>query len=172
MEYQKIRNFLDNISNQLSKFKTKNWVEINDKSRGTCNTNSQIKFKTTMLKSSLCDYNDVFILVTGTITVPNTAVADADANNVNKKLIFKNCAPFINYISEIKNAQTDNAKDIDIVIPMYNLIEDSANYCKESGSLWQYYRDIPAVEANATDSFNFVAKITVRLEIMEQNKLK
>ena len=67
---------------------------MNDGSRGAYNTNCQIKFKTTMLKSSLCDYNDLYILVKGTTTVNNTAAADADANNVNKKVIFKNCAPF------------------------------------------------------------------------------
>ena len=75
-----------------------------------------------MLKSNLCDYSDAYIPVKGTITVPNTAVADADANNVNTKVIFKNCAPFINCISEINNTQVDNAKDIDIVMPIYNLV--------------------------------------------------
>ena len=136
MEYQKIINLLDNTSNQPSKFRTKIWVEINDEPRGTCNTNSQIKFKTTMLKSSLCDYSDAYILVKGTITVNNTAAADADANNTNKKVIFKNCAPFINCIREINNTQVDNAKEIDIVICMYNLIEYSENYLKTYRSLW------------------------------------
>ena len=70
-----------------------------------------------MLKSSLCDYGDAYILVKGTITVNNTAAADADANKTNKKLIFKNCAPFTNCISEINNTQVDNAKDLDIVMP-------------------------------------------------------
>ena len=119
---------LDNTSNQPSKFKTKNWIEINDESRGTENINSHIKLKTTMIKSILCDYSDAYILVKGTITVPNTAAGDADANTVCKKVIFKNCAPFINCISEINNIQVDNAKDIDIVMPMYNLIEYSDNY--------------------------------------------
>ena len=63
MEYQKIANLIDDASNQPSKFKTKNWIEINDESRGTYNVNSQIKFKTTMLKSSLCDYSDAYIFV-------------------------------------------------------------------------------------------------------------
>ena len=63
MEYQKVTNLIDYASNQPSKFKRKNWVEISDDSRGTCNVNSQIKFKTTMLKSSLCDYSDhIFLL--------------------------------------------------------------------------------------------------------------
>ena len=71
MEYQKIINLLDNILNQLSKFKTKNWIDINDQSRAVYNNNSDIRFKTTMLKPSLCDYSDAYILVKGTITVAN-----------------------------------------------------------------------------------------------------
>ena len=101
--------------------------------------------------------------------VPNTAAAGADANNTNKRLIFKTCAPFINCISQINKTQLDNAKDIDIEMPMYNVIEYSDNYSKTSGSLWQHYKDIPVVNngniaqfngANATDPFNFQAKIT------------
>ena len=130
MEYQKIANLIDDASNQPSKFRTKNWVEINDESRATYNVNSQIKFKTTMLKSSLCDYSDAYILVRGTITVHNTAAADADANNTNKKVILTSCAPLTNCISEINNAQVDNTKDNDIVISMYNLIEYSDDYSK------------------------------------------
>ena len=118
-----------------------------------------------MLKPSLCDYSDAYILVKGTITVNNTAAADADANNTNKKVIFKNCAPFTNCISEINDTQADNANDIDIVMPIYNLKEYSNNYAKTSGSLWQYCKDIRAVDNNnaivnftknnLTDSFNF-----------------
>ena len=170
MEYQKIANLIDdNTLNQPSKFRTRNWIEINDESRGAYNVNSQTKFKTTILKSSLCDYSDAYILVKGTITVNNTAAAGAAANNTNKKVIFKNCAPFTNCISEINNTQIDIAKDIDIVMPMYNLIEYSDNYAKTTGSLWQYCKDIPARNANGeiivfganntTDSFKFKAKI-------------
>ena len=170
MEYQKIANLIDeNTLNQPSKFRTRNWIEINDESRGAYNVNSQIKFKTTMLKSSLCDYSDAYILVKGTISVNNTAAQGAAANNTNKKVIFKNCAPFTNCISEINNTQIDNAKDIDIVMPMYNLIEYSDNYVKTTGSLWQYCKDIPARNANdeiiifsednTTDLFKFKAKI-------------
>ena len=125
-----------------------------------------------MLKSSLCDYSDAYILVKGTITVNNTAAEGAAANNRNKKVIFKNCAPFTNCISEINNTQIDNTKDIDTVMPMYNLIEYSDNYAKTTGNLWQYCKDIPARDANniiekftgnnTTDSFNFKAKITGR----------
>ena len=170
MEYQKKANLIDdNTLNQPSKFRTRNWIEINDESRGAYNVNSQIKFKTTMLKSSLCDYSDAYILVKGTITANNTAAQGAAANNTKKK-IFKNCAPFTNCVSEINNTQVDNAKDIDIVMPMYNLIEYSDNYEKTTGSLWQYCKDIPARNANneivifsednTTDSFKFKAKIT------------
>ena len=127
-----------------------------------------------MLKSSLCDYSDAYILVKGTITVNNTAAQGAAANNTNKKVIFKNCAPFTNCISEINNTQIDNAKDIDIAMPMYNLIEYSDNYAKTTGSLWQYCKDIPArnnddeivafAVNNVTGSFNFKAKITGQTE--------
>ena len=122
-----------------------------------------------MLRSSFCDYCDAYILVKGNITVNNTAADGAVANNTNKKVIFKNCAPFTSCISKINNTQIDNAEYIDIVMPMYNLIEYSDNYSKTSGSLWQYCKDIPAVNnrvigdfnvANATDSFNFKTKIT------------
>ena len=87
MEYQKI-NFLDNTSNQASKFKTKKWVKINDGSRGTYNKDNQIRFKTSMLKWSLCDYNDAYILVKGTITVKNKTALDQPSNGA-KKVIFK-----------------------------------------------------------------------------------
>ena len=128
MEYQKITNLLGNAWNQPSKFRTKNWVEISDESRGVYNVNSQINFKTAMLKSSLSDHSDAYILVKGTITAADTSAADAAANNTNKKVIFKNCAPFTKCISEINNIQVDNAEDIYIVMPMYNLIEYSDNY--------------------------------------------
>ena len=94
MEYQKIANLSNDGSNKPSKFRTKNWVEINDDVRGEYFFNKQIRFKTSMLRSSLCDYSDAYILVKGNITVNNTAGDGAAANNTNKKVIFKNCAPF------------------------------------------------------------------------------
>ena len=99
IECQKTINLWGNTPNQPSKFRIKNCVEINDNSHGTYNTNSQIKCKTMMLRSTLCDDSDAYILVSGTITVPNTAVASAAANNANKKVIFENCATFTNSIS-------------------------------------------------------------------------
>ena len=91
---------LNDELNQPSKFRTKNWVEINDDGRGAYSPNKQIRFKTTMLRSSLCDYSNAYVLVKGNITVNNTAGAGAAANNINKKVIFKNCAPFTNCISK------------------------------------------------------------------------
>ena len=116
MEYQKITNLLNDESNKPSKFKTRNWVKINDEARGTYSPNKQIKFKTAMLRSSLYDYSDAYILVKGNITVNNTAADGAAANNTNKKVIFKNCAPFTSCISKINNTQIDNAEYIDIVM--------------------------------------------------------
>ena len=173
MEYQKIANLLDdNRSNQPSKFRTKNWAEINDESRGTYNVNSQIKFKTTMLKSSLCDYSDAYILVKGTITIAAAGddAAARQADERDKGVVFKNCAPFTNCISEINNTQVDNAKDIDIVMPMYNLIECSDNYAKTSGSLWQYYRDEPDDNLANSESFKFKVKITGKTPAADNEK--
>ena len=143
---------------------------IHDESRETYSVNRQNNFKTSMLRSSLCNYSDAYILDKGNISINNTAGAGADANNTNKKVIFKNCAPFTDCISKIDNTQVDNAKGIDIGMPMYNLIEYNDNYSIKSGSLWQYCKDIPPVNdngnivdfngANATDSFNFKTKIT------------
>ena len=116
------------------------------------NTNNDIRSKTTILKSSLCDYNDAYMLFKGAITT--TSAVDNDgtkqADERNKVAIFKNCVPFINCKSEINNTEIDNAQDIDIVISMYNLIEYSDNYLKTSGSLCQYYRD--ETNDNLTDS--------------------
>ena len=134
MEYQKIINLLENTPNQSRKFRTKNWVEVNDESCGTYNVISQIKFKTSILSSSLCDYSDAYILVIATITVPNAAAERAAANN-RKTIIIKIDSPFTNCVSEVNNTQIDNGKDIDIVVPMYNLIEYGDNYSKTSGSL-------------------------------------
>ena len=135
---------LHSASNKPCKFRASDWVEINDDLRGVYSPNKQIRFKKGMLRSILCDYSDAYILVKGNISVSNTAVAAA-AINTNKKVIFKNRAPFTNCISKINKTQIDNAEYIDIVMPMYNLIEYSDNYSKTSGSLWQYCKDIPAI---------------------------
>ena len=92
--------------------KTKNWVKINDESQGIYNKDNQIGFKTSMLRSSLCNYSNAYILVKTTITVAE--VAAAAPNNANKKVILKNCAPFTNCISRINNMQADDAHDTDV----------------------------------------------------------
>ena len=154
MEYDKINNLLlseDNesevskankaneMSEKLSKFVTREYVRVNSLSN-TYNENKSIRFKTPMLKSNLCDYSDAYILVKGTITV--TA---PDANNVrnkrNRPLILKNNAPFVSCITRINGELIEDADDLDIVMPMYNLLEYSKNYKKTIGSLYNYYRD-------------------------------
>ena len=127
MEYQKIPNLLDSTSNQPSKFKAKKWAKINDESRGGYTSG-----KTKMPSSGLCDYADAYILVKGTITIPGVGddTAARRADEINKAVIFKNCAPFTNCISKINDTEIDNAQDFDIVMPMYNLIEYSDNYSK------------------------------------------
>ena len=156
----KIAKFLDSASNQPSKFRKKNWIEINYESK-VVYTGSDIKFKTVMLRSNLCDYADAYILVKGTITI--TGAGDDDAvkrlDEKNKGVIFKNCAPFTKCISRINNIDIRNAQDIDIVMPMYNLTEYSYNCSKTSGSLWQYYKDDP--NDNMTQSELFKSKIII-----------
>ena len=118
-----------------------------------------------MSKSSLCDYSDAYIIVSRTITVAEEA-AGRRSNDI--EVVFKNLVPFTNCISKINNTHIDNAKDIDIVIPMYNLIEYSDNYSKISGSLWRCYRDEPALTdvgsldnlPSNTASFKFKQKVT------------
>ena len=161
MEDQKIANLLESTSDNLSKFRTGNWVEINDESRGDY-ANSDIRFKTTMLRSNLCDYADSYILVKGTITITG-AGANADARNADERdkgVIFKNCAPFTKSITRINNKDIDNAHDIDIVMSMYNLIEYSDNCSKISGSLWHYYKDDPNDNLANSESFKSKVKIT------------
>ena len=153
MEYQ-IANLLDTESNQVSKFRTRNLVEINNESRETY-TKNDIKFKTTMLRSNLCDYADAYILVKVTITITGAGYDDVtkQADERGKSVTFKNCAPFTKCKSRRNNTDIDNAQDIDNVMPMYNLIEYSDNYSKTSGSLWQYYKDDPNDNIENSESF-------------------
>ena len=122
MEYQIIINLLDDTANQPSKFRTRNCVEINDESRGAYNnndgnnSNNNIKFKTSIMKSNLYDYSDAYILFKGTITVEGAAAEGAGVNTTTNKVIFKNCAPFTNSLTKINNTQVDDAQDIDIAI--------------------------------------------------------
>ena len=133
MEYQKIINLLDDTTNEPSRFRTRNWVEINDESRRKYDK-SNIKFKTSMIRSNLWDYSDAYIYAKGTVAVANTARAGLAVNSANYKVILKSCTSSTNCIGEISNTQVDNAHDIVILIHMYNLIEYSNAYLKTSGS--------------------------------------
>ena len=161
MEYQKIINLLYNMPDQPSKFRTKNQVEINDESKELYTTGSDIKFRTTVLRSSLCDYADEYILQT-TITV--TGAGDNDAakwlDERNKGVIFKNCASFTKCISRRNGTEIDNAQDVDIIMPMYNMIEYSDSYSKTSGSLWQYYKKYPNDNITQSELFKYKIKVT------------
>ena len=141
MEYNKINNLLDSESENLSKFVTRQYVKVNSLS-STNNENKSIRFKTPMLRSDLCDYSDAYISVKGTITV--NGVVNGVENEIlrrNGPLILKNDAPFVSCMTKINNEFIEDADDLDIVMPMYNLLEYSKNYRKSIGSLCNYYRD-------------------------------
>ena len=122
MEYKKMINLLDDTLNQPSKFRTKKWIEINYQSKGVYNTISEVRFKTTMLKSSLCDYGDACILVKGTIIIVGAGddAASRQADERKKGVISKNCVPFLNCKSEINNTEIEHVKYSDTVMPMYD----------------------------------------------------
>ena len=113
-----------------------------------------------MLRSNLCDYADAYIFVKGAITITGSG-ADAAARLADERekgVTFKNCAPFTKCISRINNTDIDTAQDIYIVMPMYNLIEYSDNYSKTSGNLWQYYKDEPNDNLADSESFKYKVK--------------
>ena len=130
MEYQKITNLLGNTSDEVPRFITKPWIEVHDQSGGTYKTNKQIRFKTSMLRLDLCDFGDAYIVAKG-----NIPGANPNNNAYDKKLALKNNAPFLCCISKINNTLIDNAEDLDIVIPMYNLLKYSKNYRKNK---WEF----------------------------------
>ena len=152
MESQKIVNFLDTTSDNkdLLRFVTKKWIEVYDQSQKNYDVNKEIRIKTSMLRSDLCDFSDAYIVVKGNITVtkktftandfeaPNNTVANANATNTandnefgENKLVLQNNAPFINCVSKINGMKIDNAEDLDVVMPMYNLLEYSKNDKKQ-----------------------------------------
>ena len=174
MEYQEITNFLGSIlDKKVPRFITKKWKEVNDQSGGPYNPSKQIRFKTSMLGSKLCDYSDAYIVVKGKITVK-----DPNNNAYDKKLALKNNAPFISCISKINGELIENAEDLDIVMPMYNLFEYSKNYRKSTGSLFNYYRDEPnsGAEGNINysikDSKSFDCKTSIIGELEDNNTEK
>ena len=151
IEFQKITNFLDTTSDDkdLPRFVNKKWIEVYDQSEKNYNPNKEIRIETSMLRSALCDYSDAYIVVKGTIIVnkktftandfevPNNTAGNATATNTannnafgEKKFVFKNNTTFINCISKINGVKIDNAEGLDVVMPMYNLLEYSKNYKK------------------------------------------
>ena len=136
MEFQKIINLLDITSDDkdLPRYVTKKWIEVYDQSEKNYNVNKEIKIKTPMLRSDLCEFSDAHIVVNRDISLE----VDDDANKHDRNLVFKNNASFINCITKINGIKVDNAEDLDVVIPMYNLLEYSKNYKKTRGSLWNY----------------------------------
>ena len=158
MEFQKIINLLDITSDDkdLPRYVTKKWIEVYNQSEKNYSVNKEIRIKTPMLRSDLCDFSDAYIVVKGDITVTNPNNAKR-----NKAVAFKNNAPFINCISKINGIKIDNAEDLDVVMPMYNLLEYSKNYKKTTGSLWNYYRDQPSDPLSTnSESFKYKTNIT------------
>ena len=162
MENQKTINLLDKIDTDSKHFATKKWYIINDENNTNYGANKHtganspdtIKYDTTVLKPNLCDYAEVYILVDGTIR--------AAAANGNTRLALKNCVPFTRCNLEINNEHVDTAENLDIVMPMYNLIEYSDNYQDLSATLYQYKRDeppdgdpIPNLAFDSSSSFKY-----------------
>ena len=142
MEHDKINNMLLSEDNESKQLFTRKYVKVKSLSN-TYNENKSIRFKTSMLRSNLCDYSDAYILVKGTITVTAPGVNN-NANNIrdkrNRPLILKNNAPFVSCITRINGELIEDADDLYIVMPIYNLLEYSKNYGKTIGSLYNYYR--------------------------------
>ena len=155
MEHQETINSLGKKQNEPSKFWTKNLTEISYEWRGSYDKDNHIKFKNSVIRSTVYSYGDVYILLNGAIIIDGEGDDDAEKllDKRNKGVIFLNCPPFAEYISNIFNTQIDNAKDIDVMMPIYNLIEYSNNYSKTSGSLWQYYGDDPNDNITQSESF-------------------
>ena len=169
MEHDKINNLLlseDNESEKLSKFITRKYIKVSILSN-TYNENKSIRFKTPMLRSNLCDYSDAYILVKGTITVTAPGVnnnADNIRDKRNRSLILKNNAPFDSCITRINNELIEDADDLDIVMPMYNLLKYSKNYRKTIGLLYNYCRDELSDDAddNNFDNIKIVNSNTIK----------
>ena len=114
MEFNKINNLLDSEHDEVPRFITKKWIEVQSQSGNTYNTSKPIRFKTSRLRSDLCDYSDAYVWVKGKITITN----QNDNANFNKELTLKNNAPFISCISKFNGILVENAEDLDIVMPM------------------------------------------------------
>ena len=137
----KITNLLGKLDkDEIPKFTKTKWIEIFDQSNGTYNKNKDIRFKTNQFRNDLCDFNGAYIVVTGKITATNPG---NDDNVYNRKVSLKNSALFFNCTLKINSQLIEDAQDLDIVIPKYNLLYYSKNFRKTTGSFWNYYPDIP-----------------------------
>ena len=166
MENQKIINLLDKDDTDSKHFATKKWYIINDENNTNYGVNKDtgennpetIKYDTRVLKPNLCDYAEAYILVDGTIR--------AAAANANTRLALKNCVPFTKCNLEINDEHVDTAENLDIVMPMYNLIEYSDNYQDSSATLYQHKRDeppegdpIPNLAVDNSSSFKYKVEL-------------
>ena len=175
METEKITYLLGDSDSESSKFATRKWYVINDQNNtgyGEGNEDSAIvKFENKVIKSNLCDYSDAYIHVTGDIT--------ATGGDANTRVAFKNCAPFTKCITHINDEHVDNADNLDIIMPMYNVIEYSDNYSDTSGSLWQFKRDEQNMDngnpANVTiadsTSFKYKSSLIKELTAVDNNRV-
>ena len=128
MGYNKITNLLGKLDkDEIPKFATIKWIEIFDQSNGAYNKSKDIRFKTNQLGNDLCDFNDVYIIVTGKVTATDPDPDDDDIN-YDRTIALKNSAPFFNCILKINSQLIEDAQDLDIVMPMYNLLYYSKNY--------------------------------------------
>ena len=178
MEFNKFNNLLGPAHDKVPRFIIKKWIEVQSQSGNTYNTSKPIRFKTSLLRSDLCDYYDAYVWVKGTITVTDSN----NKANFDRKLTLKNNAPFISCISKINGELVENAEGLDIVIPMYNLLKYSNNYEKISGSLFNYYRDEPTehtigdvnnainISIRSSKSFDYKTKIVRSLAAGELEK--
>ena len=157
MGYQKIINLLDNTNNKTSKFKANKW------------TNNQFKFKNTWLNSSLCSHCDAYILAKGTIAIIDYWSRHKKCR-INKQVVRKTCGPFTDCISKMNNNQLDNARHLDVVIPMYNLIEYNNHYAKNSGGSWQYQEIGPNDNITDSESSKFKERITGKIPATSSTK--
>ena len=167
MKHQKVSNLLNEAND--SQFVTRKWNTVNDNSKANHDTANGITYNTEVLKSNLCDYNDAYILVRVNITITGHQVT---------QIAFKNCVPCTNCITKIDGTTIDDAEDLDLVMPMYNLIEYSSNYSETTGSLRFYFKDeetnfnVDIANDNNFKSFMYKAKLYERPKLMEIMKFK
>ena len=175
MEFNKINNLLCDPTDKVPRFVTKKWIEIHPQLTKDFKTNKEIKFKTSMLRSDLCDYSEAYVWVKGDVSAKDTS---SYSNTMHKLFVFKNNAPFLSCVSKINGKLVKNAEDLDVVKPMYNLLEYSKNYQKTSGSLFNYYRDEPNSDVEDGDlnlsivnskSFDYKSSLHDKLPLFDNN---